>query len=445
MLSSSNNIQINKKKFIIHKQYIYLFIILVFSFLTKAAHINAPEQYIFDEVYCGYTAEQYAENNIDAWSWLTKAPEGFAYNWVHPPLGGLIISLPIRFFGKNSLSRRIMPFVAGILISFMVFQLGIVLFPQKPQIALLAAAFFSLDGLGLTLSRISLVDTLITLFILNSTFFAFKKSYVWSAIFLGMACSVKWTALYLIFFLFLLFIMECTRKKKTMSVSLKFLFRLGLLYFFLIVGIYLLSYLPFILHFGIDNWLILQTQMLSFHLKLNATHSWQSNAWTWPFNYRPVWMFVEYGEAKTRNIYAMGNPLIFWGGILSFIYGIKVLLSSYATPYLATSNSPNEKTTNEQWMLFYLMAVYILSFLPWCFSPRLMFLYHYLPAVPFLCLILAFSLYKITETIPGLHFLPIFYTLISFLSFSFFYPYWTGISVPNQYIFLFHWLKSWAP
>ena len=182
-------------------------------------------------MFSGYTAEQFADHNMNAWTWDTHAPKGFAYNWVHPPLGDLTISLPIRLLGKSTLSRRIVPVIAGVLITFMVFQLGQVLFPENAAIALLGAAFFSLDGLGLTLSRFSLVDTLITLFILTSTFFTFKKKYHWSALFLGMACSVKWTALYLIFLFFLLVIAQCSWKKEKINSNILFLLKTGVLYF----------------------------------------------------------------------------------------------------------------------------------------------------------------------------------------------------------------------
>lgn len=434
----------NKEQFIVQKNHFILALIFIFALFTKSIHFNHPDDYIFDEIYCGFTAEQYAENNMNAWVWDSNPPKGLAYNWVHPPLGGLIISAPIRLLGKSALSRRIIPLVSGILISIMVYQLGILLFPEKASIALLASAFFSLDGLGLVLSRISLIDTLLTLFIMISTYFAFKKNYFWSAVFFGMACSTKWTSLYLTAFFFLLNLSHCLWKKGRTGNNMLFLLRVCALYCFIAITIYLLSYLPMIVHFGFHKWWDLQKQMLLFHLNLKATHDWQSNAWTWAFDYRPVWIFVKYGVEKTRNIYALGNPLIFWGGVIAFFYLIGYL-SFYRLKPTYTKAVNTQQSGNERMTLLYLLLIYSLSFFPLFFSPRIMFLYHYLPAVPFLCLILAFSLHTLAKLTPKLRFLPSIFLLFTFMVFVFFYPYWTGIAIPNQYIYLFHWLKTWGP
>ncbi|STY29808.1 Predicted membrane-bound dolichyl-phosphate-mannose-protein mannosyltransferase [Legionella wadsworthii] len=434
----------NKEQYIVQKNHLILALIFIFALFTKSIHFDHPDGYIFDEIYCGFTAEQYAENNMNAWVWDSNPPKGLAYNWVHPPLGGLIISGPIRLLGKSALSRRIIPLVSGILISMMVFQLGVLLFPEKASIALLAAAFFTLDGLGLVLSRISLIDTLLTLFIMLSTYFAFKKSYFWSAVFFGMAFSTKWTSLYLTAFFFLLSFSHCLWKKERVGKNMLFLLRVCSLYCSIAITIYLLSYLPMIVHFGFHKWWDLQKQMLFFHLNLKATHDWQSSAWTWAFDYRPVWIFVKYEVGKTRNIYALGNPLIFWGGVLAFFYSIGCVLFYRLKPTdIKTVNT--QQSGNERMTLLYLLLIYSLSFFPLFFSPRIMFLYHYLPAIPFLCLILAFSLQTLAQLTPKLRSLPLLFLLFTFMVFIFFYPYWTGIAVPNQYIYLFHWLKTWGP
>ncbi len=444
---SSSNYPRDKTKTNTYLKKIYIIFagIILFSLFSKAINIEHPDSYVFDEVYYGFTAEEYASGNIDAWSWEFTAPKGFSYTWDHPPLGKLIMAVPIRLLGKSSLARRLMPLVAGVLISLMIFQLGLLLFPEKPNIALLATALFSLDGLGLTLSRIGLVDTLLTLFIVCSIFFALKKNYIWSAIFLGMACSTKWTGIYLVGFLGLFIPSTYIWTKEKISKNIQSMVGLGLMYLLIGTLVYLICYIPFFYHYGLSKWWALQHQMFWYHTRLTTTHSSQSKAWTWPFDYRPVWFYVKYEAQKTRNIYAMGNPIIFWGGIIAVLYTLWIIVFSklkmFADPLF--SDNP-EAIRTRKISLIYLLIAYCMFWVPWVFSPRIMFLYHYLPSVPFLCLILAFAINQAAESTIKLRWLPITFLILSFAVFCFFYPYWTGIAVPKQYIYLFHWLSTWG-
>ena len=429
-------------KWSLKKIYLLLFSILLFSFFTKITNIDRPHGYIFDEVFYGFAAEEYAIGNFKAWNWEYQVPSKFAIPWAHPPLGLLITAIPIRLLGKGDLSRRIMPLIAGVLITFMVFQLGMVLFPNQPALALLAAVLSSLDGLSMALSRISMPDTLLTLFIITSIFFAFKKNYVWSAILFGMACSTKWTGLCLIIFFGITTPSSFSWKEKQWRKSLLHCLSIGLTYCWIGSLIYLMSYLPFLYHADLNKWWDLQKQMLGFHLHLNLTHDWSSKPWTWPFDRRPVWMYVKYLPEYTRNIYAMGNPIIFWGGIIAFFYTVLTILRKHFTTL--TENDAGV-IKEKQFNLCYLLGAYLICWTPWMSSPRIMFMNHYLPAVPFLCIILAFSLHSMASHTIKLRWLPSLYVALSFVVFCFFYPYWTGIAIPNRYISLFHWLNTWAP
>jgi dolichyl-phosphate-mannose--protein O-mannosyl transferase len=133
--------------------------------------------------------------------------------------------------------------------------------------------------------------------------------------------------------------------------------------------VYLLSFAPFILagHTW-EQFIELHRQMWYYHTGLVATHSYQSTPLQWIFNIRPVWYWVNYEGATLSNIYAIGNPLILWLGLVALILQVRKIFS-YPTS------------------LFYLL--YFVFTLPWIFSPRIMFFYHYLPSSVFLCVILA--------------------------------------------------------
>ena len=66
-----------------------------------------------------------------------------------------------------------------------------------------------------------------------------------------------------------------------------------------------------------------------------------------------------------------------------------------------------------------------------------MFLYHYLPATPFMIILLAWALTRI-----GFKF-AIGYLLLAISLFLFFYPLWTAIPVPQSWANIFFWLPTW--
>ncbi len=154
---------------------------------------------------------------------------------------------------------------------------------------------------------------------------------------------------------------------------------------------------------------------------LDATHPAQSRPIEWFLNTKPVWFDVVWKNNSRADIYAVGNPMIFWVGdifvIMTFIYLIYKRIKY-----------PKKIQTN----LFLLFFAYFAVWLPWQISPRIMFFYHYLPAVPLLCIITAFWLYKLFESNNKLKFLAILILVLFFITFVVWYPHWTGIFVSDE-------------
>ncbi len=406
---------------------ILLFAILFFAVITKSWHLYHPNTYVFDEVYVGFTAEEYVKGNIKAWVWDYPTPKGFAYDWSHPPMGRHVMTLPIYLLEVSSFSRRVAPMLAGVVLTFMVFQLAKLLFPKRPAIWLFAAAFSALDGLLLVLSRTGLADTILATFLVSTIYFLLRQNYLVSALFFGAAVSTKWTAVYTLGFIGLVLLTYFPWKKRMVLIGKNLLHIAGVLLFYLTIGaaVYLLSYSPLIINYGFEKFWHLQQQMYWYHTGLNATHPYQSPALSWPILYRPVWFWVEYGKNTVSNIYALGNPLIFWGGLGAVFF----------TLYQAITTKSRK--------LWYLLLAYASFWVPWTFSPRIMFLYHYTPAIPFLTIILAYALDSVSRLHRHLKYLPAIFLIATFLVFWFFYPYWTGIPIPKDEVSRFQWLQSW--
>ena len=389
-----------------------LLLVLLFSFVTKAWRINQPDEYYFDEIYYGFTAEQYTKANMDAWVFDTTAPKGFAYTWDHPPTGKLLMSVPIKIIGVSSLSRRVAPLLFGTFLTVLVYYFYLALFPGQRIGALLSALIISLDGLVLSMSRIALVDVILTTLVLCSAVFMWRGKIILSAIFFGLAVSTKWTGLYLLPVMFLHQLMVFDWRKSKAVLNLKNMLMNVTKFISIGIIIYILSYTPLLLHFGWEKFVDLQKQMYWYHTGLKATHPFQSKAYMWPLDIKPVWLWVKSGFGVVQSIYAVGNPLVFWGGAICVV---AVCVEAVRT---------------KSKKLLFLLAYYFIFWLPWVFSPRLMFIYHYLPSVPFLVVCTAVILEKLITTCKrwGAT-VAVCYILVVAVTFAHMYPCWTGMPI----------------
>jgi len=397
-----------KIKFPKYSSRFWLFIIVGFALLTRILFLGSPSKEYFDEVYHAFTARQILHGNKMAWEWWNVPPKGFAYEWTHPPLAKLGMVLGMLVFGENSFGWRIPGALLGVGSVYFVYLIAKKLFDDE-KIALLSSAVYALDGLPLVMSRIGMNDMYFLFFALISIYFFIKEKNLWSAIFLGLSLASKWSALWAIPILGLLNLRKENKFEK------------GLLWFIVLVpAVYLAIYVPFFLSgHGWSTFIELQKQMWWYHTRLKATHPYTSTWWEWPFLVRPIYLYTSgYAKGVVANIYAMGNPAVFWGGLAAVVWGI----------YYAYINKIKS--------LGMVIFSYLVFFVPWALSPRIMFLYHYLPSIPFLAIAMGFFLKKTPKAI-----IPFF--LVAGVLFIYFFPHWTGMMIPQSLDSSYYWFPSW--
>ncbi len=396
---------INFNFFKLHPSKVLIAILLLTVFL-RLFRLDYPENYVFDEVYHAFTAKEYVKGNKSTWDPWATPPAGVAYEWTHPPLAKEIMAISMKITGSDSAwAWRLPGAVLGVLSVYLVYLLGLRL--TKSETASLIASFlFSIDGLNFVQSRVGMNDVYFVTFILTSLLFLLNKRFFLSSVFFGLAISSKWASIYFILILAPILLLQKDWVK--------------LVYFLLIPPIiYLLSYLPYFLSgYDFPQFIELQKQMWWYHTNLKATHDYSSAWWSWPFNLYPVWYFVDYQKDKIANIFASGNPVLFWIGSLSIL--------------LTIWQAVKQKSVN----LFIIILGFIAFWLPWSFSPRIMFLYHFSPSVPFLALSLGYQLNKGLEN-KQIKELVIVLLGIIFLSFILMLPFLTGIPLPKEIINLF--------
>src|SRR3990172_5729211 len=418
---------------------IMLLFLLILGLGLKLYHLNNPKSYYFDEVYFAFTAEEMAKGNRAAWELGDKAPEGFAYEWVHPPLGKEISALGILIFGDNTFGWRFFQALFGGFGTLIIYLLGKELFQSK-RAGLIAAFLFTFESFIFVLSRITMVDIFLMSFILLASLFIVKYArtqkilyLVLSGVFCGAAMSVKWSGIYATEFLaaisFLLIFYRNYALQKRASFFLLFLKTVPkiLLIFVLIpLVVYVATYIPFFL-FGnsISDFISLQKSMYGYHQGLTATHPYQSSWWEWPLLVRPVYLYLGSHGKESAHIYAIGNPFIWWTGCVFLILSIVEVIRK-EVPALA----------------FVVLSVFA-YWLPWALSPRkLVFIYHFLPSLPFVILIIAYFLDLLLVKSRFGKALVIVYLACALGTFIYFYPILAALPVSNDSLCRFFFLKS---
>ena len=85
----------------LYKSHKFLIAILIFSAFVHFFRFDYPNAYVFDEVYHGFTAKEYAKGEIKAWEWWNTPPPGVAYEWTHPPLAKEIMAVSLKIFNTE--------------------------------------------------------------------------------------------------------------------------------------------------------------------------------------------------------------------------------------------------------------------------------------------------------------------------------------------------------
>lgn len=417
---------------------------------------------IFDEIYHARTAYEYLNGRT-------------TYETTHPPLGKIFISVGIALFGMNPFGWRIAGTIFGILMLAVIYLFGKRL-SGKTWIAAMVCTLFAADFMHFTQTRIATIDVYITFFILCMYYFMFrycsmsffdtplKKTLLPLAlcgISMGLGVASKWTGVYAGIGLAIIFFLQLGRRFREYRYAKKEpdgmtdgilhsdvidLFRkntlatLGFCILFFIavpVVIYVLSYIPFVSPNGttglIAKLLENQEYMFSYHSNLNATHPYSSSWYEWPMMVKPVLYYSgTIGSDIVEGISAFGNPLVWWVGFAAFFY------MGYIT------------WKDRDWKAGFFMIGYLAEYVPWIFVSRYTFIYHYFTCVPFLVLMIGYSIYKLyhrknTEKEKKQFFIKaVGYCACAVALFFFFYPVLSGYPVGRDFAQTFYcWFKQW--
>lgn len=366
--------------------------VTVAALLLRFVNLTHPSGIVFDETYFANFAHNY----------LT----GTKFFDAEPPLGKFIIAGGEWLFGFNSFGWRVMPALFGAAVIPLMYVFVKRLFGGTVMPAL-AAGLALLDGLLLVESRTALLDIFVVFFnlLIYVLFLASLQAattrrslrlLALTGLSFGLALAVKWITLACVgtiaAALFILWLRRKSIIKRLFRVrrSDALLGALGIkaanlhspLTYAVWLGLFpLMIYLAvFQIHVPFDstggNLAEIHRQIFHYHSTLKANHPYGSAWYSWPLLIRPVAYSFETVQGQWQVITALGNPLIWWTGLLALLYAFWRFARFRSLALLVV------------------LVGFLAHFAPWSLISRVLFIYHYLGGLIFTIIALAYALHQ---------------------------------------------------
>ncbi|MBI1858745.1 MAG: phospholipid carrier-dependent glycosyltransferase [Candidatus Melainabacteria bacterium] len=403
----------------------YLLIILLFfiSLFIRISNISYPESITWDETHFVH----FVKNMISGQGYFTD----------HPPFGRILMYISTQTFGDNALGWRASQALIGALLVPTSFLLAKTIFQTK-NAGLITATLITFEPILTLFSRIGVVDIFLIFFMSISLFLfidSFKNKnlrlFILCSICSGLAIAVKWIGLILI----PIYILWHISQQKSFIFKKRF--------YVLFFAILALSYLSTFAvdtksfqflstKYSIENknfaYAVINWHSLAFksHAK-QMTHLYSSKWYTWPLLYKPFWLdfkLTSHSLSSAKCFATLGNPTIWWGGLIVLI--IQSIL------FVFKRNK----------ILFFLTGSYLLSLIPFVFISRPMFIYHYIPALFFLILIIEHLILNLPKNIFSRAFISVYIASTIFLYF-YFLPFVNGTLVTYEEYHKKLWFENW--
>jgi len=407
--------------------------------ILRLWNLDSPKGKIFDEIYYATNAQSLLQNGVEI-----DSKSGLAQFIVHPPTGKWLIAIGIKLFGYNEFGWRSAAAIVGSISIILMYFTAKKLFNNQ-LLSVFSAALISMDGLHLVHSRIALLDIFL-LFFIQIAVLAFLHNKHWlSALTLALACSVKWSGLYVLIALALYVLVTDYRRHQYLGADhpIRDLLQKNLLYRFLQFGIFpaLIYVASWFSWFATDKgwdrnfssnplfslWHY-HAEILNFHTKLNDSHPYSANPWSWLIQGRPTSFFYETpkscgGTSCSQEILAIGTPILWWAATLALLVTIGFWVSK------------RDKQAE------ILLVVIGASYLPWfAIQERTMFSFYTIAFEPFILLTLAYVLSKIVKNQRKI---ATVFASIVLVNFLYFLPIFLGLVITYNSWRDRMWLSSW--
>lgn len=386
-----------------------LLAILAISAVVHFAWYSRPLTVVFDEVYFPRYGLDYLKNEY--------------FFDLHPPLGKLIYFVTAWVAGLNPdftfatnqlpfpdpsyLALRIPPRVAGMLLPLVLVAIALELGVSR-WAALVVGALTALDNALLVISRFALIDPFLLLFGFSALWcYLHGRTRGWrwlsaAALLAAAALSIKWTGLSFVALILLAEGFAWLRTKQ-----LRTLARIAT-----VVVITVVVYVGcFSAHFAllwrtapdsgamspqfqatlagnphaadatlqrpgfVGKFVELHARMFHNTRTTTGPHPYASKWYEWPFMGRSIDFWAEEKDGRIAHIYFLGNPIVWWASGYAILFLLVNLPPRLLNLTRLRTGPPPGRTE------LMIAIAYLANMLPFLAIARIMFSYHYLPAL----------------------------------------------------------------
>ncbi|THE07356.1 phospholipid carrier-dependent glycosyltransferase [Microbacterium oleivorans] len=489
-------------------------VVAVLAGILRFWNVGHPHAIVFDETY--YVKDAWSQWNLGyAATWPDDADQRFAAGEtgiydrepsfaVHPPLGKYLIGAGMALFGPTSSFGWRFAVALGGTLAVLVLYLIAWQLSRSIVFSSVAAGLMAVDGLAIVMSRVAILDILLTFFVLLAVWFALLDRrrhldrlaqamlrrdaagrapwwgpVLWGRPWLfaagiagGAACGVKWSGAWVLAALGLYAVVSDALARRRLGVFFwpADAVRQGAAAFVLLVPgavlVYLSTWIGWLTSDGgygrhaVDgtpaqgfwSWVPLPLQNLwHYHetiytatAEITSSHPYASPAWQWPLLLRPTSMYV-------------GNTADGTDGCAS-VRGCIEILYSMPNPLLwwlgvlAVLWLAVQSARTRDWRAAIILVAVVSTYVPWLFYPsRTIFQFYTVLILPFMLLALTFALRMLWDAgrrdsfrrLAARRSLLAALALIVAVS-VFWYPLWSAISVPYEFYWTHNWLPGWV-
>jgi dolichyl-phosphate-mannose-protein mannosyltransferase len=411
---------------------------------------------------------------------------------VHPPLGKWIIALGMMALGPASgWGWRITVALLGTA-AVLVLMLIAKRLTRSTTFAVVAGLLMAVDGLAISMSRVALLDTPLTFFVLLGFLFVLidrertmgriaetvaarydgdeppswgpllwnRPWIVAAGAAIGAASAVKWSGAWVLAGLGIYLVVTDALARRRAGVLLwpTDAVRQGLVTFLLFVPVAVVVYVA-----SWTGWLVTDSgydrksggtaleSLWRYHVAMYestsgivAHHAYASPAWQWPLLLRPTGIYYrqdafgvdgcQAANGCSEVISSMPNPLVWYAGVAAVLY--------LAYRFVVARD----------WRHAIVLTGVAVTYVPWLFLPdRTVFQFYTVAILPFLLLAVTFALRDIAgahsadsyRRLTGQRLVLVFLGVALALA-AFWYPIISAMTVPYDFWHLHMWLPSWV-
>ena len=231
--------------------------------------------------------------------------------------------------------------------------------------------------------------------------------------------------------------------------------------------VYSLIWIP---HLQLDQrygFIEVHKQILQFHLQLGgnspSVHPYCAAWYKWPLLTRPMAYYYQTAQSIydplpvfgpplpdgtgkiIYDVHAMGNPFLWWFGLAAMIFLIAMVMINMTMPGIEKKLVFIPKNLSiDTWIGLFLIINYGANLLPWVEVTRCTFIYHYMCAVIFTFIAIAWFVDQcLLSYYRTLRFLGVTITFIIVVAFIFWIPIYLGLPLSPDDYRMRMWFNSW--